>query len=302
MTDSAAEPNAVPGEPERMVIGYIADSRGYDALALGAFLANGANVELVITLVLPEPNRFSSAGMASLNSDTIMIDQVREWGDDALARVPEGVEATFEYRCASTEAHGLLDAAEEHNAVLVIVGAEAGTLLRTFTVGSTANTLLHSSPVPVGLAPAGFSATGPVDRVTGIYGTRAGSEAVIGRALQRADSRGVPLRLVSLVQIDGVAPRDIPEITDEVREFGGSRLEKIATGMLDSGRATIEIAEGRDFDEALESIEWHENEFAVVGSSRLGRGRSVFLGSRARRILRLVPVPVIVIPSEYTDF
>lgn len=301
MTASAAPVDASTVRPERMIVGYTADERGRDALQFGIFLASGNDTELVITLVGPEHGRLTSAAGAFEPERHPYGKQLREWGDAALAKVPEGVHARVEYRAASSDAHGLLDAAAEHEATLIIVGAQAGPIMRNFSVGSAANTLLHSSEIPIGLAPAGYRANGQVGRVSGIYGTRPGSEAVIGRALQRAEQRGVPLRLVSLVQIDGIAPRHIREITDEARNFGGRRLEEIATGMLDSGRASIEIAEGRDFDEALSHIEWRKDEYAVLGSSRLGRGRSVFLGSRARRILRVLPVPVVVIPSEFTD-
>ena len=289
-------------DSESLIIGYIADSRGYDALELGIFLALGTSTELIITMVVPEPSHFGGGHIGPFTADDhILAEQLRAWGDEALARVPEGVTARVEFRYGSSDAHGLLDAAEEHGSLAIVVGAQAGPVLRAFSVGTVANTLLHSSPVPVALAPGGFEHRAPVGRITGVYGTRAGSEAVIGRSLQRAIARDVPLRLVSLVQLDGVDPREIRDITDEVRAFGGRELEKRATGWLDSGRATIEIAEGRDLDEALEHIEWRDDEYAVIGSSRLGRGRSVFLGSRARRILRALPVPVVIIPSELAD-
>ena len=288
---------------DRLIIGYIADSRGIDALELGIHLALGTGTELVITMVLPEPSRFGGGHIGPFTADDhILADQLRAWGDEAMGRVPEGVRARLEYRYASSEAHGLLDAADEHDALAIVIGAQAGPVLRAFSIGTVANTLLHSSPVPVALAPGGYShRSGPIGRVTGVYGTRAGSEAVIGRALQRAVARDVPLRRVARVQGDGVEPREIREITDAARAFGGRELEARAAGLLDSGRATIEIAEGRDLDEALEHIEWRDDEYAMIGSSRLGRGRSVFLGSRARRILRALPVPVVIIPSELAD-
>ena len=283
-----------------LIVGYIADSRGYDALEHGITLALEADIVLINTMVVPEPGDVISGAVgAPTTADRIVNEQLREWGDEALARVPEGVPARVEVRPASSDAHGLLDAAEEHGALAIVIGAQAGALLRAFSVGAVANTLLHASPVPVALAPGGYAHPEAIGRITGIYGTRAGSEAVIGYALQRAITRDVPLRLVSLVQLDGVAPREIRDITDEAREFGGRALEARAEGMLASGRAAIEIAEGRSLEEALDYIEWRADEFAVLGSSRLGRGRSVFLGSRARRILQMVPVPVIVIPSEF---
>ena len=286
---------------ERLVVGYIADARGYDALEFACFLAEGLDAEVHIVMVLPEPNAFGTASVGTpVPGDHIYSHQLREWAQDAMRRVPEGVRARVDFRFNDSAAHGLLDAARELDASTIIIGAQAGPLLGKFTLGSVANALLHASPVPVGLAPRRFkNPGGSVRRVTGIYGTRSGSEVVIGRAVQRAVQRDVPLRLVSLVQVDQVAPREVREIADEVRRFGGEKLEETAAGMLDSGRATIEIAEGHRLEDALAKIEWRTGDAAYIGSSRLGRGLSVFLGSRARRILEALDVPVVVLPSEH---
>lgn len=283
-----------------LIVGYVADGRGYDALELACFLATGTNLELIIVMVLPESRTSRSIATGPIANSDANHAQLKRWQADALTRVPEGIRARVEFRSGSSDARGLLDAVADHSAELVVVGAAAGRLMRSFSVGTTANTLLHSSPVPVGLAPRDFRAPeGPVRRITGIYGTRPGSEAVIGSTVQHAITRDIPLRLISLVQVDLIRPSEIREISDEAREFGGRHLENAAVGMLESGRAVIEIAEGKDFEDALAQVDWVEHEFAILGSSRLGRGRSVFLGSRAHRILRTLRVPVVVIPSDY---
>lgn len=287
-----------------ILVGYVADGRGYDALELACFLARGTASDLIIVMVLPESRFSREVGVASA-ADQVGISrtsqaQLKKWRDEALARVPKGINAQVEFRYGANDARGLLDAAEDHDASTIVVGAAAGRFLRSFSVGTTANTLLHSSPIPVALAPRDFRApAGPVERITGIYGTRPGSEAVIGRTVQRSIDRGVPLRLISLVQVDLIRPSEIRDVADEAREFGGRHLEAAAVGMLESGRAVIEIAEGRDFEDALAQVDWIDNEFAILGSSRLGRGRSVFLGSRAHRILRTLKVPVVIIPSDF---
>ncbi len=56
------------------------------------------------------------------------------------------------------------------------------------------------------------------------------------------------------------------------------------------------FADGRDWDEALDSLPWEEGEVLVVGSSRLGPVARVFLGSNSTKIVRSSPVPVLVIP------
>lgn len=282
-----------------IIVGYVADGRGYDALELACFLANGTESDIVIVMVLPEfrLGRDVTGDGAAYDGDQ---SELKAWQDEALARVPKGLNARVEFRYGSSDARGLLEAAEEHGASLIVVGAAAGRFLRSFSVGTTANTLLHSSPVPVALAPRDFRAPKhPVERITGIYGTRPGSEAVIGRTVQRALDRDIPLRLISLVQVDLIRPSEIRDISDEAREFGGRHLETAAVGMLDSGRAVIEIAEGKDFEDALAQVDWLDSEFAILGSSRLGGGRSVFLGSRAHRILRTLRVPVVIIPSDF---
>lgn len=286
---------------ESVIVGYAADGRGYDALEFAGFLARESNLDLIITMVMPEPSLYAGAHIGPFTpEDPILAEQLRVWTEEAFARIPDGVNAKLELRYAAGEAHGLLDAAEEYDASLIIVGAKAAPLLRAFTIGSVANALLHSSPIPVALVPNGYEAPScPISRVTGIYGAHPGSEVVIGRSVQRSVERKVPLRLLSLVQVDQTAPRDQRDIGDEVREFGGRHLEEIAIGMLDSGRATIEIAEGESLEEAIRNVEWVDSEVALLGSSRLAKQGSVFLGQRAHRIMSALPVPAIVLPSSY---
>lgn len=286
---------------ERVIVGYVADGRGYDALEFAGFMARESDVELIITMVMPQPSLYTGAHIGPFTpEDPILAEQMRQWTDEAMARIPEGVEARLELRHASGEVYGLLDAAEEYDASLIVVGAKAAPLLRAFTIGSVANALLHAAPIPVVLVPSGYEAPArPVSRITGIYGTLPGSEVVIGRSVQRAVERDVPLRLLSLVQVDQTSPRDQRDIGEEAREFGGRHLEEIAIGMLNSGRATIEIAEGESLEDAMRNVEWIDSEVAVLGSSRLAKQGRVFLGQRAHRILSALPVPAIVLPASY---
>ncbi|MFE9559696.1 universal stress protein [Streptomyces sp. NPDC006487] len=78
---------------------------------------------------------------------------VREAGRSALSRAVEaadeaGVPSTVEVADAKP-AQALLDAAERHDARVIIVGSWGDSPIRGALLGSTPHKLLHLSPVPV---------------------------------------------------------------------------------------------------------------------------------------------------------
>ena len=60
------------------------------------------------------------------------------------------------------------------------------------------------------------------------------------------------------------------------------------------------MAQGRTIEEAVDRLDWEDGESLLIGSSRLAQHRATFLGSTANRILRALPVPMIVVPRDYT--
>jgi nucleotide-binding universal stress UspA family protein len=59
------------------------------------------------------------------------------------------------------------------------------------------------------------------------------------------------------------------------------------------------IATGVGWSESMFSIEWYADELLVIGSSTIGPIARVFLGSRATKLIRHSPVPVIVVPRGH---
>jgi nucleotide-binding universal stress UspA family protein len=284
--------------PQRFVVGYTADDRGAEALALAVTLAHQADAEIVITFVLPQPSPYSGAESGLYVNDPIVREQLLDWEAEALARIPSGIAARAELRVADSEAEGILAAVAEHGASTIVIGARSNPLLQAIAIGSTANALLHSAEVPVALAPVGYAHTGAVPRITAVYGTRPGGTAVVGTAVEAADRRGVPLRLLSL--LPGGADAVSGELVDAARRFGGdalgSRADEILAG--ESG-TTIEVVSGSDLEDAMTKVSWLDGEIALVGSSRLAPRGTVFIGSTAQRLMRRIPVPLIVIPRDY---
>ena len=55
---------------------------------------------------------------------------------------------------------------------------------------------------------------------------------------------------------------------------------------------------GETWERGLEDVEWDDGDVLVVGSSSIGPVARVFLGSRATKIVRHSPVPVVVVPRD----
>lgn len=283
-----------------IIVGYVATDFGKDALRLGIALAKERNVRLELVMVAPSHNSFSGVYPHDRGYDSILEEQIAGWLEEALAEVPEEITATARIVTGDSEAAALCETAEALGADLLVVGARQGGLFGRFQMGSAVNALLHSAPVPVALAPRGYSHPGPITRVTTFFGPRRGTSDVIAIGLDRARRREIPLRLVSLVlsgesEMQGLGT-DVPSA---LNAYANRKLADSAQHMLDAGHATTEVASGKDVSTALEKLSWQDGEIAVVGSSRLAVPGRLFLGSTASRMLRLIPVPMIVVPAGY---
>lgn len=280
----------------RYVVGYTPNDRGADAVALASAMARaqGAHLDLVHVVdrntpyvaLNPQGNRVSAAEQSVLTAER-----------QGLALVPEGLEARFHVRQADSFAAGLIDAAKEYRAGLIVVGAANSGLFKRYSVGSVANALLHASPVPVALAPRGYRHTDPITRLTLAVGERTGAEAAIDVAIESAARRGVPLRLVSLVELD--AEGDGGENVNAAHVHANTVLKAAAARLPEGHHVSVEVAHGRTIEEAIDDLEWDDAEIMIVGSSRLAEKNKLFIGSTANKVLRALPVPMVVVPRDY---
>ena len=81
-----------------------------------------------------------------------------------------------------------------------------------------------------------------------------------------------------------------------VADQGDRRGPSADYGLLPEN-TTTEIAAGSGWVDAMDELEWEPGEVLVVGSSPIGPLARVFLGSRAIKIVRYSPVPVMVVPA-----
>lgn len=290
----------------RYVVGYTANARGHDAVHLAVALARNHNVSLDLVLVVPEDSPFNAVYPPEAGYTDILNEQAQRWLDEGLALVPADVTARAHIRRGDSEAQTLIDAAVEFDAAALVIGATNSGLFKRFTIGSVAASLLHSSPVPVALAPQGYHRTEPITRMSCGFGTRPGADELLDVAVESARDRGLPLRLVSLLALDG---GDSPELAEAARAHAAARLAAVGgsavEGSASAGKADVQepdivVAQGRTIEEAVDRLDWEDGEILLIGSSRLAQHRATFLGTTANRILRALPVPMIVVPRDYS--
>jgi nucleotide-binding universal stress UspA family protein len=291
----------IGGSLMKLVIGYLATSGGADALALGVRLARTLAAEIDICLVLPRGRDLGSV-VATGEYEKYLADQAHQWMVDALTKVPSDILARSHVTYADSFAEGLIDAVVRLQADAIVVGGSGGGLAANYTLGSVVNELLHSSPVPVVVAPRGArdSAIDRVLRVTCALGERQGADLLLNAAFRVSEAARTPLRLVSLVALDpayGTGRGDEDADHQRAVEHAFQTLDAARNVLPKGFPVTVEIAEGGSVEQAVNNLDWHDGDLIMVGSSRLGTARRTFLGSTAAKMLRVLDVPMVVVPK-----
>ena len=287
----------------RIVVGYTATDAGADAVALGARIARAIGATLDLVVVLPRDER-RVATPPSAGYDRYLREQATGWLEDASRAVPVGVARSGHVRYGDSFAAGLVAAADEFGASHIVVGAANGGLRGRHRLGTVATELLHSSDVPVVLAPEGARHGAPdlgISRITTAIGTRPGADVLLDESVALAAASGSPLRLVSLVSVD--LPPSVD--TGVIRLAGAAHADEVLTSALEALpegiRADVVVARGERVEDAVTHLDWEPGELAIVGSSRLAQPRRLFLGSTAAKMLHELPVPMIVVPRTRED-
>lgn len=285
----------------KLIIAYLATPGGADALALGVRLARTLGAEIEICLVLPR-GRDLATFVTTGGYEELLTDQANEWLGDALAKVPKDIVAHSHVSFDDSFAEGLIDAAEQLEADAIVVGGSGGGLAASYTLGSVVNELLHSSPVPVVVAPRGArdSEIDRVREVTCAIGEREGADLLLDTAFRASEAAGTPLRLVSLVALDPVYATlrsDGDAVRHRAVEHAFQTLDAAKEALPKGFPVTATVAEGNTVEQAVKKLDWHDGDLIMVGSSRLGGPRRTFLGSTAAKMLRVLDVPMVVVPK-----
>ena len=292
-----------------IVVGFLPDAGGTGALDLGAQLARSRRTDLTIVTVVPR--QWQTPSLAKVDAEH--ADYTRQVGiaADAAARAhlaasAPDVAAAFRTVSSRSVSAALIQTVDELGASGLVLGSAADGDEGRIVVGSTADRLLHSSPVPLGIAPLGYL-TEPGQRVTRVTCAFSDSEAaalVVARAVEAADEAGATIRIASFgVRGGTMFPPEIGlRAEDEVlhtwaEQASAAQQQLVEGGIIEEGVERV-IATGSGWRESIASLDWLPGELLVLGSSEVGPIARVFLGSRATKLVRHSPVPVLVVASQ----
>lgn len=281
----------------KYLVGLTADDGGKEALGLGPVLTATGDVDLAVCLVVPETWGHPSPARVDAEYAAYVSDLAERTLAEARAALGESVRADYLVRPAGSATEGLTAAARESGAALLVVGSACHGPLGRFMVGSVTNELLHSSPIPVALAPRGYRPGAGVrlGRVTCAFTGSSRSHASFDAAVQLCRRHEVPLRVASLVD---------RQMYPTGAGYDAERL--VATQWREQAEAAQERATGgpagrghnrrrRRLGGGTGSLPWEDGEVLAMGSSRLGPVAQLYLGSNATKIVRSSPAPTVVV-------
>jgi nucleotide-binding universal stress UspA family protein len=275
-----------------IIIGFDQSARGEDALTLGADLARLTGVKaLPFGIALPtaqipmsEPSR----------ADVIRLANERDVKEQLIGR--------GRIHVAPSPARGLSEVAEAEHADLLVIGSSHRGPLRRVLAGTTAQRLLHGSPCPVAVAPAGYAKTPvhPFKRIgVGFDGSpEARLAAEYASALAKPAGAEVVLIAVEFSRVPGGVLTYSAALARDVidSDFDLEReLQHAIEGLRAGGVATVARQFERDPGPCLVE-ESKQLDLLVMGSRGYGPRSAVLLGSVSGHVVHRAYCPVVVVP------
>jgi nucleotide-binding universal stress UspA family protein len=284
----------------KVIVAVDASQGASDAIALASKLAGITGSTLMLVNVFPydlHPSRGSNREFeAYMRQDSIdLLERLRTaHGDESIE-----VKAIAN----PSPSHGLHELAEQEDAGLIVVGSTHTGRAGRVLPGSTAERLLHGSPCPVAVAPAGYAErSGAEPAIIGCgYDGSPSAQRALEAARRVARATGAQLRVIRVFE---PLAYDLPP---------GS----VAVGGLASYNLTLRNRASMELDAAVASIESEpeidaqfvvgdpvrilaaaseELDLLVVGSRGYGPMHAVLVGGVSGRLVTEASCPVVVFP------
>ncbi|AHC24516.1 MULTISPECIES: universal stress protein [Mycobacteriaceae] len=283
-----------------LTVGYLATPTGDDGVALAAALARTFDADVDVVLVVREELPDGHPGRAQYQE--LLLEKGKQWitkAVGALTGAAKSVNANV--LVGESFAEELLRFAESHSSDLIVVGGARDGFFGGHVIGPVSSALLHSSPIPVALAPRGYADDAPetIAAVTAAVPSRPGDDNPLPFAITLASAANLPIRMVSLVSAENLSEaEDLKELRAVQIAAAQENLAVAARALPDSPDIESLVADGMTLESALKKLNWDDDDLLVVGSSRFAAPKRIFLGSTASRILAGTDAPVIVIPRD----
>lgn len=290
-----------------VVVGYLAGKSGAAPLHLALGAARTLRTSLTVATIVPKPWTYPSPARVDAEyaawADELAADSARE-AQRFFAGEP-AAEVGYHSHAHRSVSGGLVEVVGEFDAELLVLGSSANGQLGQVVVGSTADRLLHSSPVPVAIAPRGYRGprSGTLTRISCGYPGTPESVEVVRRISALSERLGVPLRVVTFaVRGRTMYPPEVglhaeDSILAAWQAQAADLLEQLRSDQVIGPDVQVQVLSGNGWDQAFDDADWLDGEILALGTSPRGDIARVFLGSRGTKILRHSPVPVLVLPG-----
>jgi nucleotide-binding universal stress UspA family protein len=234
-----------------------APDQARDALALATWLADTTASELlVVTIFAPRAGALSAQLEHRRRQLTALAGPVK-------SLVIAG----------TSPARLIHELADQRHPVAMVVGSSRGGANGVVSLGSASEALLHGSPVPIAVAPNGFTLSSARAVDIGVaYGTTPESDDAVHVAAALADQAGAHLRVL---RVDEPAPHN-----DLAEHHPGEALDRALAGR------TAEYAELTGDPAVALATASGDLDLLVMGSRSYGPLGAVLLGAVTRRLIR----------------
>jgi nucleotide-binding universal stress UspA family protein len=291
-----------------VAVGYLAGKSGPSPLYLAVEAAKTLKTSLTVVTVVPKPWMTPSLGRVDAEyaqyAEQLAAVSAKQ-AQECIDKMADGLEVSYHKVAHRSASGGLLEAASELEPEVLVLGSASGGSLGQVVVGSTADRLLHSSPVPMAISPRGYrgSKAGGLTRITAAFPGTPDTLPVVERVAALSERLGVPMRVVTFaVRGRTMYPPEVglhaeDSILDQLAAHARETLAQLKTDGVVGKDVELAVVSGNGWDEALNEADWQDGDLLAIGTSPVGGIARVFLGSRGSKILRHSPVPVLVLPG-----
>ncbi|WP_029106833.1 universal stress protein [Mycobacterium sp. URHD0025] len=291
-----------------VVVGYLAGKGGASALHLAVGAARSLNTSLAVATVVPRPWLTPSPARVDAEYAEYAAQLAASSAEQARQHIwalDDRLDVSFHKFAHRSVSGGLLEAVDELDAEVLVLGSSADGQLGQVVAGSTADRLLHSCPVPLAISPRGYRRpkSAALARITCAFPGSPDTVAVVRQVAELGRRLDTPMRVVTFaVRGRNMYPPTVglhaeDAILQEWVKQAQQALIRLKDDKTVGDDVDLQVVTGNDWSEALDAIDWLEGEILAIGTSPGGAVARVFLGSHGSKILRHSPVPVLVLPG-----
>lgn len=297
MVDGMTTTAVVP----KIIVGVDDSDRSKDAVALAAQLARGSGAELLLVCAYPYDDRPSRASNADFRR-SLCAD-----ANQSIGRAQEGIPdlpmVTPHVIAELSPAKAIHTMATTEGASLIVIGSSHRGGVGRVLAGTTAERLLHGSPCPVAVAPAGFHAEDEhdIETIAVAYDRSDEAKVALLAATAIAPALGARLRVVEVLDPSWIGtPAPMPGLafdvlpSAEIEQPAHDHLAAVVADLPENVTAEPVVIVG-DPEREL-AAETQGVDLMITGSRGYGPHRAVLLGSVSGRLVRDASCPVLVVP------